>query len=338
MSSPNYYISYRLPLLLILLPLSLCLIISMIYETERTKQGDHDKKIYAEIAAQQIYRQISQHLIEEDLNSVNLLITQLIEEEKITFIQVWNAEESEITKVGKRFETDLIFSYIIRFEDEDEGKIIIGLDNSSHLSKSLSGQIFLLFSVYGIAIWFFSPQIIPWLTVGGPSSSGKFNKLGQETSNSRACILIFRIRPAHYLESYFENFYKAAETYGGTLEQTMREEILISFKGSDPVYDAAKTGFLIKTIIYKLDKSISFGGAICSIKNDDIEARKSTSYLAMMASQALLIDNLNEPISQDIVTQPFHHALFDSERVCSIKSLTNHSAIEEKASQIITQS
>ena len=310
----------------------------MIYETERTKHGDRDKKIYAEIAAQQIYRQISQHLIEEDLNSVNLLITQLIEEEKITFIQVWNAEEREITKVGKRSETDLIFFYTIRFEDEDEGEIIIGLDNSSNLSKSLSGQIFLLFSIYGIAIWFFSPQMIPWLTAGTPSSSSKFNELDQEASNSLVCILIFRIRPAHYMESYFENFYKAAQTYGGSLEQTMREEILISFKGSDPVYDAAKTGFLIKTIINELDKSIYFGGAICSIKNDDIETRKSTSYLAMMASQELLIDNLSEPISQDIITQPFHHALFDSERVRSIKGLTDHLSIEEKARQIITQS
>ena len=310
----------------------------MIYETERTKHGDRDKKIYAELAAQQIYRQISQHLIEEDLNSVNLLITQLIEEKKITFIQVWNAEEREITKVGKPSETNLIFSYTIRFEDEDEGEIIIGLDNSSNLSKSLSGQIFLLFSVYGIAIWFFSPQIIPWLTAGTPSSSSKFNELDQEVSNSRACILIFRIRPAHYMESYFENFYKAAQTYGGSLEHTMSEEILISFKGSDPVYDAAKTGFLIKTIINELDKSIYFGGAICSVKNDDIETRKSTSYLAMMASQELLIDNLSEPISQDIITQPFHHALFDSERVRSIKGLTDHSSIEEKARQIITQS
>ena len=54
------------------------------------------------------------------------------------------------------------------------------------------------------------------------------------------------------MERYFQNFYLAAQTYQGRVEQTAKEEILYLSPGK-ATYDA-RTGLLIKSIISKLIK------------------------------------------------------------------------------------
>ena len=289
---------------------------------------------YSNLAAAQIYKRIEKHVIAEDIVSLNLLVTQLIEEKGITFIEVTLGSEKMI-EVGKKTGTDSIFSYEVIFNGNQEGLVTIRLKGFERLSESLAGQIFLILSVYAIVVWFFSSSMVSWLNSKSTNSSDKQKKPGFIQEEKTACILVIRIKPAHYMERYFQSFYQAAQTYQGRVEQTMKEEIIISFTGNRSTYDAARTGLLIKSVISKLDKSISFGGAISAVDEEDLEGRKSTSYLALIAADRLLLDNSAQPDIENLVLQPFRHALFDSESIYSILNVEDDLSLEEISSQLV---
>ena len=289
---------------------------------------------YSNLAAAQIYKRIEKHVIAEDIVSLNLLVTQLIEEKGITFIEVTLGSEKMI-EVGKKTGTDSIFSYEVIFNGNQEGLVTIRLKGFERLSESLAGQIFLILSVYAIVMWFFSSSMVSWLNSKSTNSSDKQKKPGFVQEEKTACILVIRIKPAHYMERYFQSFYQAAQTYQGRVEQTMKEEIIISFTGNRSTYDAARTGLLIKSVISKLDKSISFGGAISAVDEEDLEGRKSTSYLALIAADRLLLDNSAQPDIENLVLQPFRHALFDSESIYSILNVEDDLSLEEISSQLV---
>lgn len=291
------------------------------------------EKKYSNLATVQIYKRIEKHVIAEDIISLNLLITQLIEEKGIAFIEVKLGSE-KVIEVGKKTGTDSIFSYEIIFDDSQEGSVTIGLKGFEGLSASLAGQIFLVLSVYAIFLLFFSSSMVSWLNSKGTSSSDKQTNTELVLGEKTACILVIRIKPAHYMERYFQSFYEAAQAYQGRVEQTMKEEIIISFIGNSATYDAARTGLLIKSVISKLDKSISFGGAISAVDEEDLEGRKSTSYLALIAADRLLLDSSAQPDIENLVLQPFRHALFDSESIYSILSVEDDPSLEKISSKL----
>ena len=291
------------------------------------------EKKYSNLATVQIYKRIEKHVIAEDIISLNLLITQLIEEKGIAFIEVKLGSE-KVIEVGKKTGTDSIFSYEIIFDDSQEGSVTIGLKGFEGLSASLAGQIFLVLSVYAIFLLFFSSSMVSWLNSKGTSSSDKQTNTELVLGEKTACILVIRIKPAHYMERYFQSFYEAAQTYQGRVEQTMKEEIIISFIGNSATYDAARTGLLIKSVISKLDKSISFGAAISAVDEEDMEGRKSTSYLALIAADRLLLDSSAQPDIENLVLQPFRHALFDSESIYSILSVEDDPSLEKISSKL----
>ena len=292
------------------------------------------EKKYSNLATVQIYKRIEKYVIAEDIVSLNLLITQLIEEKGIAFIEVKQGSE-KIIEVGKKTGTDSIFSYAIVFDDNQEGLVTIGLKGFEGLSASLAGQIFLVLSVYAIFLLFFSSSMVSWLNSKGTNSSDKQKKTELIQGEKTACILVIRIKPAHYMERYFHSFCEAAQAYQGRVEQTMKEEIIISFTGNSATYDAARTGLLIKSVISKLDKSISFGGAISAVDEEDLEGRKSTSYLALIAADRLLLDSSAQPNIENLVLQPFRHALFDSESIYSILNVEDDPSVEKISSKLV---
>ena len=322
--------------MLVFFPILLSLVIAALYEKNMGENLDTINLRYSDFATTQIFERIEKHIIADDIVSLNLLVTQLIEEKRIAFIDISLGAEKRI-KVGKKFGTESIFFYDVKFDDNEEGSITLGLKSFESLSESLAGQIFLVLAVYTIFIWFFSSSMRAWLDSEGGSSSNKQTNTERAEKNKATCILVIRIKPAHYMARYFQNFYQAAQTYKGTVEQTMKEEILISFTGENATYDAARTGLLIKSVISKLDKSISFGGAISSIDEDDPEGRKSTSYLALIAANRLLLDSPAQPNIEDLILQPFNHALFDSESIYSILKLKDDLSLEKISSKLVLE-
>ncbi|MEC8299811.1 MAG: hypothetical protein VXZ77_05375 [Pseudomonadota bacterium] len=320
--------------MLFFFPILLSLVVAVIYEKNMEQNLSIIENKYSNLAAAQIYKRIEKHVIAEDIVSLNLLVTQLIEEKGITFIEVTLGSEKMI-EVGKKTGTDSIFSYEVIFNGNQEGLVTIRLKGFERLSESLAGQIFLILSVYAIVMWFFSSSMVSWLNSKSTNSSDKQKKPGFIQEEKTACILVIRIKPAHYMERYFQSFYQAAQTYQGRVEQTMKEEIIISFTGNRSTYDAARTGLLIKSVISKLDKSISFGGAISAVDEEDLEGRKSTSYLALIAADRLLLDNSAQPDIENLVLQPFRHALFDSESIYSILNVEDDLSLEEISSQLV---
>ena len=322
--------------MLLFFSILLSLVIATLYEKNMEQNLDTIKIKYSNLATAQIFERIEKHIIADDIVSLNLLVTQLIEEKGIAFINI-SLGEKNIIEVGKKSGKESTFFYEVTFDDNEEGSVTIGLKSFESLSDSLAGQIFLVLSVYTIFIWFFSSSIASWLHSDGANSPIEQKTTEPKEATKAMCILVIRIKPAHYMERYFQNFYKAAQTYQGRVQQTMKEEILISFTGNSATYDAARTGLLIKSVVSKLDKSISFGGAISTIDEEDLEGRKSASYLALIAADRLLLDSSAQPNIENLVLQPFRHALFDSESIYSVLELRDDLSIEEISSKLILE-
>ena len=136
-------------------PIFLSLIIATLYEKNMKHNLDAINKEHSYLATAQIYKRIEKHIIADDIVSLNLLVTQLIEEKGIAFIDI-SLGKGKIIEVGKKSGSESIYFYQVTFDDSEESSVTIGLKGSESLSNSLAGQIFLLLSVYAIFIWFFS--------------------------------------------------------------------------------------------------------------------------------------------------------------------------------------
>ena len=150
----------------------LSLVTAALYEKNMTQNLDAFNKKFSNLATAQIYKRIEKHVIAEDIISLNLLVTQLIEEDGIAFVEVSLGKE-KIIEVGKKSGTDSTYFYEVIFDDSKEGSVTIGLKGFESLSDSLAGQIFLVLSVYAIFIWFFSSSMMIWINSEGGSSSNR---------------------------------------------------------------------------------------------------------------------------------------------------------------------
>ena len=88
MNSRTSYPNNRWFFILFFVPTFLSLVIAVIYEKNMERNLNIIENKYSNLATVQIYKRIEKHVIAEDIVSLNLLITQLIEEKGIAFIEV----------------------------------------------------------------------------------------------------------------------------------------------------------------------------------------------------------------------------------------------------------
>ena len=149
---------------------------------------------------------------------------------------------------------------------------------------------------------------------------------------------MIRIKPARHLETHFDKFYQAAMLYGGIVEQTTTEELVIHFESYDAMYKATCTGLLIQQIANRVNSNISFGGTLDLLGDEPDKIRKSASYLASIAEGDLIVAANDPGITDRVELQRFHHALVDSDNLSRIAGLINQELLEEQASQLVMQS
>ena len=88
MTSRTSYLINRWFLMLGFFPIFLAFIIATLYEKKMEQNLEVINKEYSYLATTQIYKRIEKHVIADDIVSLNLLATQLIEEKGIAFIDI----------------------------------------------------------------------------------------------------------------------------------------------------------------------------------------------------------------------------------------------------------
>ena len=89
------------------------------------KNLDALNKEHSYLASGQIYKRIEKHVIANDTVSLNLLVTQLMEEKGIAFIDI-SLGKGKIIEAGKKSGTESVVRIMIQHNDNKIFKQILG--------------------------------------------------------------------------------------------------------------------------------------------------------------------------------------------------------------------
>ena len=319
---------------------------------------------FGSFTVSQLAQHLSQYVVEGDLLSLNVIVSQMAENDSVTSISVYNQANQLIAQAGRRTAGTVAFTSEMSFQDSTIGFVRLSVAPPNHSLTGVGTLLVLLFIAYGIALWRRKEllagtrnllQKAPGLgdiarrvLVGRDSTSAGHGwqeqdseEEGQSLSDDQtpilSCILIVRVRPAHRMKQQFDRLYQAAQLYGGIVEQTTTEELVIHFESQDAVYEASCVGLLIREIIRRAGGNIRFGGTVTTLEGDPDKKRKAASYLASITESDLLIAQGEHLLTARADLQSFHHALVDSRELKRIVSVDDSATLETQAGQLIHQ-
>ncbi len=336
----------RLVSLLIVLPLVITLLVGTILVQQYEARISETQSHYGQITAVQISELVSQLIVDDDRLSLNVIVARVTRETPVHYVAIYDATNNLIAQSGRSERGSASFASDITFQDAMVGSVRVNLQQRRLSVSLLLPLLAISILIYGGLLWWFSPKIINWLQaepdVDEPPEEENVSipivtapAYLQEAPNTETYILVIRIRPARHLEANFEKFYQAARLYGGIVEQTTTEELVIHFEGYDAAYKATCTGLLIRHLTDLLPGNINFGGTLDIIEDEPDRARKSASYLASISDGDLLIATPNPKLKDRVKLQAFHHSLVDSEHLSKINGLANQDLLEAQAAQLM---
>lgn len=330
----------RLLALLIAMPLVAGTLVAFILFADQNQLMKQDQNQYGEATAIQLAGQLEQYLVDDEVISLNVITTQLTRQGPVHFVAVYNAQNRLVAQSGQSKPDGKSYSAEITFQNSVIGFVRISVDTAVRASNSIINGMLLAAAAYAALVWYFFPVI--WRYLAQPPAAVKaLDDSDQPAQQSETpepniqSILVVRIKPAQYLERHFEKFYQAAKLYGGVIEQTSPEELIIKFEHPDAVYMAACTGQLIREVTEKSRDRIKFGGALNVIDETSGKVRKATSYLASLSEGKLLIAGGEELISERIAAQTFHHSLV-ADGIKQLTRLTDQTLVDAQAQQIMS--
>jgi hypothetical protein len=277
-----------------------------------------------------------QSLVEKDLLSLNVVVTEMANSDSIEFVAVYDDDNTLIAQSGR--ETDSpSYSKEITFQDSIVGFVRVIITPAQSPGITIPLTLILVACVYAGALWYFANHLLSWTkkTASTTSTPAEIPEL-EAAGPSQECVLVIRIRPSRHLEAHFEKFFEAAKLYRGIVEQTTTEELVIHFEGQEAMFRAASTGLLIKQMTESINSNIDFGGTLDVIEDDPDKVRKSASYLASIAKGDLIIAGGGSLLGDRAELVAFHHSLVDSKNLNRLSSLVNQETLAEQAQRLST--
>jgi hypothetical protein len=339
MTDEKQVVRSRLFLILVTLPLiaAITAFTSMIIHNKGSLETA--EREFGRTTVTQLSEQYSQYLVNKDVLSLNVLVTNLTKQTPIAYVGVYDESNRLIVQSGKHRKDNQDYTADITFQDA-----MIGLVRVT-VSQPEKDSTFLIFgwliggAIYLYLAWQLCPIISRWLLGIGPNPLENEHETSTIVASDgpvQECILVVKIRPARHLEIHFDRFFKAAKLYGGIVEQTTIEELVIHFSGADAMYMAASTGLLIKEITKQVNRNITFGGTLDILNDKPDTVRKASSYLASIAQNDLLAAGGTQFIIDRAELAPFHHSLVDSKNLLKVIALNDQSLIDAQALELST--
>lgn len=334
--------------LLALLPLLTALVLGTAFDRLASESIELEQAAYGESTAAQVADHLADYVIEGDVLSLNVISSRLTREASLAFVAVYDDNNRLIAQSGKPGSNNVTYAADITFQDSLVGSVRVAVAHSEYTpAPVITGFVITYLAYLALLIWL-APAIQDWL-FNLEASTKQEDKDSQQAADDatdqlhvdkaigpkQECILVIRIRPARHLEKHFDKFYQAAMLYGGIVEQTTTEELVIHFDSHDALYMATCTGLLIQQIASRVNSNISFGGTLDLLGEEPDKIRKSASYLASIAEGDLIVAANDPGITDRVELQTFHHSLVDSENLARIAGLTNQELLDSQANQLV---
>ena len=223
----------RLTALLIVLPLLAGGLVFFTITQYQARVVELEQSRFGQSSARQLAAQVASYVVEDNLLSLNVIVAQLTRNEPLQFVAIYDESNQLIVQSGKEERTNTSYTAEVTFQDSLVGRVRMTVSHAE-TDKQLLGWILLMLAAgYSFLVWRFATSITSWVnheTQSEPVATQVLETPPQtDHSPTEECILVVRIRPARHLEQHFDKFFKAANLYGGIVEQTTPEELVIHF-------------------------------------------------------------------------------------------------------------
>ena len=328
----------RLIALLLVLPILAGGLVFSSVTQYQARAVELEQSRFGQSSARQLAAQVASYVVEDNLLSLNVIVAQLTRNEPLQFVAIYDESNQLIVQSGREERTNASYTAEVTFQDSLVGRVRMTVSHAKTSKKLLGWILLMLAAGYCFVLWRFETSITLWVNqeTQPQAATTEILETPQQIDHgpTEECILVVRIRPARHLEQHFDKFFKAANLYGGIVEQTTPEELVIHFDSSDAMYMATCSGLLIQKIAAKVNGKIAFGGTLDLINEEPEKIRKAASYLASIAEGNLIAAHGYLPLSDRVELQPFHHALVDSEGLLRIAGLINPDLLNNQATQL----
>lgn len=279
---------------------------------------------YGKLVAAQLAVSSADYLLKNDLLSLNVVLTELLEKHRFAQLSVYSADNRILAQAGVpvRSKNLRVFTAEISYQDSIAGFVRISLDNSGLISEvgvyaqnlALANLILVLFLV--LIVWLFHAQIVGWFVI---EQETEVAELVPDTLS----ILVIKLRPAAIMLEFRDVLFKVIRLYNGEITHTEDEEIAACFHHSSHCLEGICASLLIGAILADRP-AIDFKAGYHFGQADEIEAiRKHASHLASLADNCTLTSSRvrgQEEINSRVVLEDFHSSLASGEvyRVSSL--------------------
>jgi uncharacterized membrane protein affecting hemolysin expression len=308
---------------------------------------------YGKSTARLIAQQVARHVVEQDVLSLTVITTKLTKNEPVLSVSIYNDSDqllvqsrkaqSKISQSGQGSSSQDSFTAEITFQDSVVGFVRI---SAASIEQSLALPLTALAILYVLWVGLTLSTAGPALNfiLGIKNSRVKHKGEGDDPEATATdsdyveeALLIVRIKPARTLTRYFNRFFRAAKLYGGIVEQTTPEELVIHFEGPDAIFLSVCAGLLLQKIAHQTQGKVGYGAVLTSADDSD-KNRKSASYLASISEGDLLFSEKDILLDERIIVSSFHHSLVNSNDLLRVSGLQNQKLLDAQVNQLMAES
>ena len=300
------------------------------------------QSVYGQSTARLIAQKVSPQVVNKDILSLNVIATRLAESEPILSVSVFDDADQLLVQGGKSNNRAKVFTAEVTFQDSVVGFVRVSVNEIEQNLQTPMLIFCLVFLAYTATVVSFSTRINQWLlTEKKPKPDDATELVASTDAQSdndyvETSLLVVRIKPAHALTRYFNRLLKAATLYGGIIEQTTPEELIVHFEGPDAIFLSVCAGMLLQSIAAKTPGRMAFGGVLTRADDETERSRKSASYLASISQGDLLFSQRDLTLDERVLATPFHHGLVDSDQLLRVTGLKNQQLLNAQTDQLLS--
>ncbi len=267
---------------------------------------------FGEASAQQLAILAVQPILEEDLISLNVLVSDLVEQKHYQFASIYSTDNQLLAQAGQP--AGALFSRDISFQANVLGRAQVGIpDRSQTLWRSITASTVLLW-LASIGLLFAARNLnwkLPEIPAMNRPVAIKADEVVDEPGSGDSVIVLIRILPGRLAPECQPVIDAAAGLYQGNKIVVKDDEITLTFNGSDIGLRAICCALLIFQVLIRESSPVSIKAGIHLEQDDPLQATKQARYLANLSENLLLTSKaLFEflPDQDRYLSEPFHHA------------------------------
>ncbi|MCB1644150.1 MAG: hypothetical protein KDI36_01790 [Pseudomonadales bacterium] len=331
---------------MVLLPVVLSALVSTGLITSYAQtQLERQATEMGEAVAAQLATSLATYLVNNDVLSLNVVLTDLVGQGHFSQVSVFSADDRLIAQVGKRQTdpTDKVFSRDITLQKVSAGYLRIVLDQgpltdaTTRIVTMVIGWHLLLLLLVGMASWFYLDFIQLWIRLPAAASTTRSaaaspvadtheaspaadrqteDALSAPEPSQDYSLLLIKIQPGRRLAEHRRRLEQAVTLYQGSVEAADTDTMRLAFFDAGHETHAVFTGLLILEMFRLISQPITVKSALTVLpvpRQDEPAAQGKGPAAGGQEDTARLIKQLSYLASisdnQLLVTRSFRSQL-----------------------------